>query len=301
MKRTFLLQFSLLPLLLTSWNSWGAACCGGSIAAPALIAGDEKAEAKVSYSYAHWDNDVYTNGLWTDRKDNRFSETYTVEGAHIFADRWQAGMLVPIIKNSLGDTSIAGLGDVAGTIGYEYLPDWDYNPWRPKGLGYLQLIAPSGRPIQKSTATYQLDSRGRGFWAFGAGTLLTKIIGHWDVFANLNVHRSFPRTVDENSINGTLKPGWGGDFGLGGGHSWGEWRAGAGVTWMYEDAVNIEGATPSRGSAQRLATAALTASYSWSDDWTASVSYLDQTLFGAPVNTTLTRGATLQVQRRWSR
>jgi hypothetical protein len=159
-------------------------------------------------------------------------------------------------------------------------------------------------PTGKSRAESEiggLDSRGNGFWAIGLGTLLTKTLGVWDVFSMLEAHRSFDKKVDNSQIQGTLQPGYGGNFGVGGGYNLKDWRLGTSITWTYEDPINIVGNTNSSGSVERYATAALTASYLASDEWAGTLSYADQTLFGSPVNTSLGRTVALQLQRKWGR
>jgi hypothetical protein len=216
-----------------------------------------------------------------------------IETAHIFHDRWQGGISIPVVKRARQGEVSAGWGDIAMNLGYEYLPDWDYSRWRPKGLGYLQLTTPTGRSVYEANSEYQLDARGRGFWALGLGTLLTKFEGHWDFFSNLDLHRSFSRN--------NFKPGWGGNIGLGSGYNLDKVRMGAALVWTYEDPVRSTGANSSTGSGERYATGSLSASYLYTDDWAATLTYSDQTWFGDPVNARLGQSLTLQVQLRWAR
>ncbi len=297
---------SILPaiallLLGTSPKVFGAACCGGGFAAPSLIAGDDKAMLTGSYQYSEIRKDVYADGMWRRRNYGESFETFRVEGAHIFRDRFQTGFSLPLIKRAREARSSSGAGDIAATLGYEYLPDWDYNPWRPKGLGFVQLTAPTGHSVYESDSLYQLDARGRGFWALGAGTLLTKIWGRWDVFTNFDAHRSFSKRYSNSGSRGSLEPGWGGNLGVGGGYNLQSFRFGSSLIWTYEDPVKVRGSVSSAGSAERYATASLMVSYLQSDQWAGTLNYSDQSLFGDPVNARLGQSVTLQIQRRWSR
>jgi hypothetical protein len=296
MKLFFLLLFSS-----ASPATWAAACCGGGFSVPSLITGDEKAQLSTSYGYSQITDEVGTDNYWRRRETNESSETLKIEASHIFADRFQSGVTVPVVRRSRSGEQSSGLGDVSGVMGYEYLPDWDYNPWRPRGHGYLQMTAPTGRSINEADATYQLDSRGRGFWAIGVGTVLSKAIGRWDVLSTIEGHRSFDKRYSNSQTSGTLKPGYGGSFGLGAGYNWRSLRFGAGLSWLYEDAVSMRGTVNAEGSPQRYTTATLSASYILPHEWTATLTYADQTQFGRPVNTTLGRGATLFLQKRWLR
>lgn len=296
-----LIKLILLSLILFSLEIHAASCCGGGVAAPALVVGDDKAQVTTSYSYSQVKEDVDTEQTWYKRQSPETVETLRIEGAHIFKDRYQAGFTVPVVRRERYDESSTGLGDVAATLAYEYLTDWDYHPWRPKGLAFLQLTLPTGKPIQEAEETYQLDSTGRGFWALGVGTLLVKNFGSWDAHTSFEIHQSFARKYANSRTQGELKPGVGGTFTLGGGYSEGMWRGGVAVAWSYEDPVNVSGTINSRGSVQRYATASVSLSCLLPQEWTANATYADQTIFGNPTNTNLSKSFTVLLQKRWLR
>lgn len=298
MKLLWLLPFSSLFI---SSGAWAAACCGGGFAIPAIIAGDDKALLTTSYSYSEVviDN-VDSSGIWRKWDPHQQVQTFRVEGAHLISDRWQAGGILPVIQRSRLGQSHSGLGDVSGSLAYEYLPDWDYNPYRPKGIGYLQATLPTGKSRAESEVG-GLDSRGNGFAALGVGTLLTKIFGRWDAFTSFEVHRSFDKQVSNSQLSATLKPGFGGNFGLGGGYNTAAWRIGSSITWSYEDPVKIQGSSSLTWPLERYATAVVAVTYLANDAWAGTLSYADQTLFGSPVNTSLGRTIAFQLQRKWGR
>jgi len=288
-------------LLLAADYAQGAACCGGGFAAPSLIVGDDRAQLTASYAYSQVVSDVGSDLLWRRRSSKETTETWKLDAAHIFSDQWQAGLSAPLIKRSRAANATTGLGDISATLGYEFLPDWDFNPWRPKGIAFLQLTAPTGRSIAESETAFQLDSRGRGFWAAGLGTMLTKTLGNWDFFASIDTHRSFAKNFSNSQAQGRLEPGWGGNAGGGVGFNFSSFRMGGSLLWTYEDPVRVTGTSESAGSVQRFATALLSASYLFDRFWALTLNYSDQTKFGKPVNTSLGRGVALLVQRRWER
>jgi hypothetical protein len=304
MKPTSVLTFSSLLFFLTfGLKAWSAACCGGGFAAPSIISGDDKAQITSSFSNTEVvvDN-VDSQGIWRKWDQHQQVKTFKIEGAHIFLDRFQVGFSIPIIQRTQATTTHRGLGDVSTSLGYEYLPDWNYNPWRPKGIGFLQFTLPTGKSRADSEVG-GLDSRGNGFWAFGAGTLLTKTWTTLDAFLSLEFHRSFDKNIETSQVSGKVKPGYGSNLGLGLGYNIKDFRIGSGVTWTYEDAVKMssQDGTESSGSIERYATAQANLSYMYSDDLSGTLSYTDQTLFGSPVNTSLGRGIALQLQKKWGR
>lgn len=298
MKLSLLLLFSFI---LAPQFSWAAACCGGGFAAPSIIAGDDKAQLTTSYSFTEVAIDnVDSRGIWRKWDEHQQVQTFRIEGAHIISDRWQAGFTLPVVQRSRMDQNYSGLGDVSMSLGYEYLPDWDYNPIRPKGIGYLQLTLPTGKSRAESEVG-GLDSRGNGFWAVGVGTLLTKALGRYDIFGSMEVHRSFSKSVTNSQVQGALEPGLGGNLGLGGGYNLTSIRIGGSVTWTYEEPIDIRGNISSNGLPERYATAVFSASYLASDEWAGTLSYSDQTLFGNPMNTSLGKTVAMVIQRRWGR
>lgn len=285
-------------------HALAAACCGGGFAVPSLITGDDEAMLTTSYGYSKIDTDVSADGIWKRNNDNQVTQTFKIDAAHIFNDRFQYGASLPVVMRSRGGGgSTDGLGDATAMLGYEYLPDWDYSPYRPKGIAYLQLTLPTGKSIYDSENYDQLDTFGRGFWALGIGSSLTKTIRMWDFASLFEIHRSLPKTFDSAQAGGviTAHPGWGGSLNLNAGWNKGDFRLGTGLAWNYEDAVNVTGAVDSKGAPQRYATGSLVASYMWSQDWAGNFTYADQTLLGSPLNTTLSKSIFLSLQRRWPR
>lgn len=286
-----------------STKVFAAACCGGGFATPALITGDDKAQLTTTYSNSRVDTDVYSSGVWQKRSGDDISQTYKIEAARIYDDLFQFGFSLPVQtrtrSGSLGGTS-TGLGDVALQAGYEFLPDWDYNPWRPKGVGFLTLTLPTGKSVYESEDALGLDSRGRGFWALGVGAAFVKTLRNWDINSTLEVHRSFEKMVHSSQLNGKVKPGAGGSFVIGSGYSIQDFRLGAALAWNYEDPIQVEG-NADEGSAQRFAIGSLLASYVYQNGWASTISYADQTLFGSPTNTSLSKTFSLSIQKRWAR
>lgn len=289
-------------LSLASLQVSAAACCGGGFATPALITGDDKAQVTTTYSNSRIDTDVYSSGIWQKRSGDDISQTYKIEAAHIFNDLYQFGFSVPMLtrerSGNLGGTS-TGLGDVTLQAGYEFLSDWDYSSWRPKGVSFLTLTLPTGKSVYESEDALGLDSRGRGFWALGVGSTFVKNFGKWDANTTLEVHRSFEKTAHTSQVDGKIKPGTGGSLSIGSGYNIKDVRLGASATWNYEDAIQIENS--SGESAQRFATGSLLASYVFQDNWAGTLSFADQTLLGSPSNTTLSKTFSVSIQKRWAR
>lgn len=296
------LFFSLL-ILLTTENCFSAACCGGGFAAPSLISGDDKAQISTTLSSTQIIVDhVDATGVWRTTDAHQAIKTFKLDAAHIFSDRWQAGVSVPILQRDVDSKTYSGLGDVGLSLGYEYLPEWSYHPYKPKGLGFLQLILPTGKSRVESEVGGR-DSRGNGFWAIGMGTLFTKTWSQWDAFYSIDIHRAFNKEVSNSQFSGKLIPAWGGQTSLGAGINISEYRIGSSISWTYEDPIKMEFQTGeiTQGSLERYATASLGLSYLANDNWAGTFSFADQTIFGSPQNTSLGRTVSFVLQRKWGR
>ena len=288
---------------LYSVNAWAAACCGGGSASPSTISNDDFAQLSASFSYTNVvvDN-VDSDGYWRRFDNHQTIKTYKLQGASLISDRWQVGFVLPVLtRDRLGDSHTA-LGDIAGTVGYEILPDWDYHPFRPKGIVFLQVTLPSGISRYESSIG-ALDSTGNGFLAIGVGTLLTKTFNDFDGLILLEAHRSFSKDASTSIGEARIEPGFGGNFGVGAGYNLGDFRLGGVITWTVEDPVKLVGTDGTRfdGAVERYATGSITLSYMESEHYSGTLSYTDQTWFGNPTNTSLGRGIAIQIQRRWAR
>jgi hypothetical protein len=298
-----ILQFSTICCYLSS-ESFAASCCGGGFATPSVITSDDKAQLSLSYSQSKIYADVFTNGYWKKRREKDVTELYKLEGAHIFQDLWQVGFSLPYQVRRLSGAnagSSSGLGDLSLQTGYEYLPDWDYNPYRPKGIGYLSLIVPTGKSIYESEDAQGLDARGRGFWGLGLGTTLLKKWSDWDASTHGEAHYSFSKKIHNASTEGTIHPSMGASAGLGFGLSWEAYRIGTTLDWFYEGPTDVTGTTTSSGKLKRYAASALLLSYMTDHNQSVVLSYSDQTLLGSPYNTSLSKSLTLFFQMRWER
>ncbi len=283
----------------------GAACCGGGVSTVSVLNGEESALLRTSLSESQVKARVLQDGVWRRVTESEAAETLKIEVAQVFSDRYQYGLTVPLMKKSqtgLMGGSASGVGDVSGHLGYEYLPDWDYNPWRPLGVGFISLVAPTGSSKYDSISDFQnFQNRGRGFWTLGLGTSLTKSWSHWDSSLVLEAHRSLSRGASTSQGDIVLQPGWGGSLDLGSGYNLKKLRFGGGISWNYEDPVKTSGALTSVESVERYATGTLLISYLFPEEWAGTFSYSDQTVFGAPLNAGLSRTFALILQKKWLR
>ncbi len=281
-----------------------AACCGGGVSVASLITTDDKAQFAASLSQSRVDTDVFSNGVWQKRANGDVTQVLKIETALIFADRYQYGFAVPVQTRRREGTESAtssGFGDVSAQLGYEFLPDWDYNPWRPKGVGFVTLVLPTGKSIYESDQSGGSDTQGRGFLALGLGAAFSKFWGRYDASTALEIHKSFDKSVNSSQLQGVVRPGLGESLSFSAGVSFKDLRMGASLAYVNEEAISVRGSVNSDGSPQQYTTASLSGGYALSDGWAAGLVYSDQTLFGSPTNATLSKSVLASVTKKWAR
>ncbi|RYZ91709.1 MAG: hypothetical protein EOP06_06310, partial [Proteobacteria bacterium] len=114
MKLFCLSTSSLVLLAFVPRMALAAACCGGGVALPSIIAGDDKAQLSMMYSISSIvvDN-VDTNGVWRKWNEHPEVQTMRLEAAHLITDRLQAGIVAPFSQRSRLEESSSGIGDVS--------------------------------------------------------------------------------------------------------------------------------------------------------------------------------------------
>lgn len=292
--------------LLIQFPAFAASCCGGSLSAPALILGDEQRTLTTTFAQREILEDVDTNGIWRKNQNHEHVQNLKIDFATLFADRWQAGLSLPLIRKSkqfnAEENSKTGLGDLVLTLGYEALPEWEYSDWKPRGYLFTTLTAPTGKSLYETQGN-TLDVRGRGFWALGVGAAFTKRWGLIDAITQLEIHRSLPKSATDPGGAGQLqlKPGFGSSWLLGAGYSLKEFRFGLELSGRTEQATAVSGAQTSTGSAERDVTASAIVGYLFNDNLAGRLSFSEQRLFGSPLNTSLGQIVSLSIQNRWAR
>ncbi|MGE9744102.1 serine protease spb1 [Bdellovibrio bacteriovorus] len=290
-------------LFLSGSPTLAASCCGGSFSFPALILGDDRAQITGTLSQSEITDDVLASGKWIRRKDDNRAQMIKLEGAVLFSDSLQGGFSLPMhSKNSSTSNTSSGLGDVSLYLGHETFPELTYSVWKPRGVTFLQMTAPTSPSIYDS-ALNASDIRGRGFYSLGAGLALIKAWKVWDFNFSSEIHKSFARTASGEAYNGeaTIRPGWGTTQSLGLGWNRGDFRLGSSLAFLYEEPIAISGSTSSNGHAQKNFTLSIAGSYMINLESAVTVSYADQSLIGNPVNSSLSNTINLSYQQRWPR
>ncbi len=300
----------LLVGLGTSVGAWSAPCCGGSSALPQLITGDDRAQVTAGMSESRVIGDAPSAGIPVFRADgNReVTRSFRMDGAYLLSDRFQVGAGTSLLRRSRSLASdpegvaATGLSDLMANAAYEFMPQWTYSPWLPRGFVFSQVLVPMGPSVYDAHQTYLVDARSRGFWTVAAGFALVKTWGNWDALMSAEVHRPFARSFSgSDGQTLALEPDLGasGTAGIGFSPMGGSLRLGLSLAVVHEGEIQARGEFGSRSESQRVWNASAQAAYLISSDWSTSLAYADQTLVGPAKNTSLSRSLSLTLQRRW--
>jgi hypothetical protein len=283
-----------------------APCCAGNAAAPLIISGDEQAQLSVLVSHSSVIGDVEGEGepVFWNGDQHLITQTVRVDGAILLSDRWQVGAMIPLVQEDVQTSGVGNsgtsLGDVRLNGAYEFLPEWSYSSWKPKGYLFSQLILPTGNSVYDSTDLGMVDAAGNGFYTIAFGSLLVKRWSSWDASFIPEIHYGFSRNFSDEGI--TVGPGIGASALMGGGWSRGAFRVGGRVQPQYSAPKQTTTDTGQGMSVYQFAwNTGADFTYMPSDELSVTASYTDQTLLGPAVNTQLSRTFALMVQRRWDR
>lgn len=274
--------------------AYAASCCGSALAFPSIISGDEAGVMGVSTSAERQVHQVDSDGIWYRQPDPQTTQGLKFDAAKIFNDRWQIGASIPLRLPTENKSSNIRWGDSSAILGYEFLPDWDYNPWRPKGIGFLKL----GIPLQ-SRSSNSLQNIDRGQWSIGLGSLFTKNIESWDINLSLLLSEFFPVNRKYQSISYRQSSNQAYFVGIGGGYNTSGWRLGTSLDLQYENGFNTSIAAKS--ASKRSISQAFSLSKLIDRNYLISMTYFDQNLWGRPSNVALNRGISLFFQKKWPR
>lgn len=287
---------------LLSTEAYCASCCGGGSGAQFLITGDQRAQISLSQSQNNVIGDTNPSGESIFRNENnieRINRT-NISGTYLFGEYAQVGMATNFqekYRQTLSGANEAnrGLGDLTLFSAYEFLPDLSYSAYRPRGFVTMEINVPTSPSVHDSESLMATDTRGSGFYSLSVGTHWLKVIGEHSLTSFQKVKISRKETFN----NQLIAPGPDYSIGFSYSHlflksfSWS-----LGLTYQYKTGkeVNNNGIKES----EYFVDTELGLSYQMSDDWGASLNYLDQTIMGPAKNTTLSRQINLGITRYFS-
>ena len=186
-KYFFYLTFILIFLLI-NFSIYASSCCGGSSSYPNLILSDYQYRLNLSYSNAINTNvaDINKKIDESNQSQNNIKENIQLGIYHKILPLWQFGFNLNYVQNTIqsneGEDSAQKFGDTQATIGYEFLPEFTYHPFKPRGFLTYSLGIPSGESIYEVKRSDPLFVTGEGTRSHQFALILNRAFNSLDYF-----------------------------------------------------------------------------------------------------------------------
>lgn len=291
---------NVLALMITANPAVAAVCCGGHAAIPALITGYETTRLNSSFARSTLIGDAPAQGIPVFRRDgDRTSRSiFRLSGAHRWESEWQLGAGVNLAR--------ADFGDIDVNAAHLTFPRESILSLAPAGYFFAQVLIPTGTSVYELPQGQFSESEitGGGFARISLGTLWLTTYRKWDAFALGKAGPALERAFDQPNGSLRVKPGWTGDFMIGGGFALSSvWRLGGSVSAIVQEAKRTQASSGewTTASSRLVWPASVLLTHFWDMRSTLNLAYEDETLIGPVRNTSLSRTVSLQYSYRWSR
>lgn len=274
----------------------GASCCGGGAGLPTLITGDYRGQIGLFASSTIIKSDSNAEGKVAKRGKNNheMSEVFSLSAAYLVSPLWQVGITIPYKMNTRQAHSYSessqGLGDQKIQVAYEFLPEYFFSPWKPKGYIYIEETFPTSKSSYDADKRLRSDSFGNGFFLTSLGISLVKKIGDIDLLFMSEIHHGLKRSFFQNDEFINVRPGAGGSILMGGGFSFqdGAFRSGANILYSREGGRKLYGSTTILSEPSYVWEASLVLTYQIKN-FSLSLTYKDQSSLAKASNTVLSQ------------
>jgi hypothetical protein len=291
-----------LTITLFAQDVLAAACCGGGASLPNLITGDFKAQVSVLASNSAVTHSIDKEGGFNKRNNDsrEVSESMTIMSAYQLDDLWQVGLTIPMKKNTYKTESTSesssGLGDLKLQIAYEFLPEYSYSKWKPRGFIFLQHTFNNAKSTHESKKDHGTDALGKGFNTSSLGISFFKIKKNLDFTFMAEYHQSEQRNFTNQNQNFQVKPGAGYSalLGLGLSPKNGNLRYGMNMVSAIERPTKTNGDIKSTSAGKETLELGLNLGYMLGDN-SFVASYTDQSFFGVGKNANATKAISLNI------
>lgn len=291
MKFLFLISTSLT---LSSEITLAASCCSGSSFSAPIITGDEKSKFQTRMSRSTIAiQAVDSEGLWHQADSISTNESLKMDYSSLISDRWQIGTSLSAQQRSFNDTVYRGSGDIYLFTAYEYLHRYNYSSLVPNSFLYTGFSNP--------TSTSKFKSKNGGLDSFGHGTR-TLYLGTLLSFPQRYLQYSFGAQLGQKSYDNNPWSRWL-QLEVGLSHSIKKWNMGMGISNFSSQSIETEDSSGNKFIAgpEKYTDLSISIGYDIDNEQLVQISYVDQTILGTPLNTSLSKTISMQYTYRYSR
>ena len=305
LQQSFKLVFVLFLTAFTK-TLFAASCCGGGASLPQLITGDYRAQLALvgaNSAVTHYANE---DSLISERDvtNQEVSESLTLSATYLLSPYWQMGLRLPYKVNThktlAANENSSGIGDFHLQTAYEFLPEYSFSLWRPKGYVFIDETLPSSSSSYDAEKPLHTDSFGSGFYTTSVGVSFVKAIFNYDFLFMTEYHKAFNREFNKPGERLSVEPGDGHTMLFGAGYSpkGGDLRLGGSLLYSKQNASKVTSSlsplTSSGSQPRHYWETGLSVSYLFKN-YSLTASYLDQSFLANASNSLLTKSLSISV------
>jgi len=202
--RALITLTSLVLLFLYQSRSFGAACCGGSSTAPLIMAKEMKSTVIFSLTKDSLTNSASNDGVTSRRSKeiNSITDQLNVGAIYSLSPYLQiAGSFTYLSQHAVtkeAQESSSGLKNGTIQFNYEFLPEYFYSTWKPRGFIFSSLTTPLGKSIYEAKKTFQTDAISDGQYSLNSGLYFLKNWSRWDANFLISFSHFFSKDFESN-------------------------------------------------------------------------------------------------------
>jgi hypothetical protein len=258
-----------------------------------IITSDNQKEISLGYSHRTDIGQTNSDGKSTFNNSQIIDEknSLNIGTSFLIKDQWQFGIKTSLVEKTVQKSGIKetnkGFSDIDIQGSFEYLPEFNYHPYKPRGFVYFKTTVPTSQSIYDSESKILSDVRGSGLYSVSMGNFLIK---KFDLIT-LKFGTEFSYVFGKNFNSYKLK-----DFqkftvplGIAYAISNSDFSIGLTDTFSYTFPKTTIGNISSKSSKEYFWDINTFLNYSKNRDSIWSLSYSDSTLVGKSINSPLYR------------
>jgi hypothetical protein len=283
----------VLILLTLSSKVFAAACCGGGAGQANILTEDYQARFSIAGMNSAVTHSADNQGDISKRLngDKEVVETISLSGSYMISDYWQVGAVLPYTvtsreKGLLSERS-KSTGDFKFNVGFEFMPEFSFSLWKPRGFLFIEQTVPTTRSIHNSRRKLQTDSISKGFYTTSVGFLFKKKWSFMDLTFTSEYHRGLSRSFRGGSVKINPKGGYSSSVAVGNASLVNNVRFGGSIMYAKEDGYEYEELLDNGQSKYHWELGAVV-SYGMGG-YAVDLVYTDQSYLGVSKNTNLSK------------
>ncbi len=287
----------ILASLLITTNLFASSCCGGGSSSSMIITGDNQSEYSLSYSQRNDIGSTDSKGYSTLNNQSVLDQqsAYSFQFQHLFSDRLQAGIKTSFVEKQIRKQNRfeneSGIGDIELQSSFEFLPEFTYSDYKPRGFVYLKGTIPNSNSLYNSNSAVFSDIRGSGLYTLSVGSFFIKHFSNLTLKAGSEVQHLFGKKFSGVNLDSYQKA----YLPLGFAYSNQSWPVTLGVnsTFNYQTAKTLTGSVNSKSNVEYFWELGTFLNWSINREETLGLSFSDSSLIGKNINSSLYRAVGL--------